>query len=501
MLQIKQTGLDDYMAGGTGRIKVLIMGPPGAGKTRSASFWPKPLLADCEDGRMSVADRAIPYAAIKSIADMKALLDLAEQESKRPKDQRRFETLIIDTLDAYQRIVTQEYLKEQKKSQMSGWQDWGYLDSEMVELAARLSGISMNVVCNLHVKGTKVGGSDDGDGGYLVQAPKLKGDFKDQVAAEFDLVGFMETGWEAVDGKRVLARYIQWEPSPDKPILKDRSGQLPSKTPVAFTEEDYLGLLRPLEAAQEKLKVGLLVAEVATPDLVDPVLVAKGGPVGNVAKAATAKKAAAPKAATAPATAAAASVPPVPPVTTPVPAATVPVIEAKDAQVTEAEAVAAVETVLGGEVIPEPSPEGRVGATRQRSAEAASEAAEVLAAAEVAKNGAEALARIQEEAVTTPVATPEVASVPAPVADIPGNGIFSVACGQPRYAGGTVPPGLKACGQELVLDMQEDRVTGCSTPENQIPDLIQIAGLKTRAFLCNSCFAVHRNSPKKEVAK
>ena len=96
----------------------------------------------------------------------------------------------------------------------------------------------------------------------------------------------------------------------------------------------------------------------------------------------------------------------------------------------------------------------------------------------------------------TSVVTPEVPSVPAPAADIPGNGIFSVACGQPRYAGGTVPPGLNACGQELVLDMQEDRVTGCSSPEGQIPDLIQIAGLKTRAFMCNQCFAAHRNSSK-----
>jgi AAA domain len=352
-LTVRMTGLDDYLDGGSGRIKALILGPPGSGKTRSAGAgWPKPLLADCEEGRMSVADRAIPYAAIKSSADMKALLTLAEEESKRPKDQQRFQTLIIDTLDAYQRIVTQEYLRANKKASMSGWQDWGHLDAEMTELVARLSGISMNVVVNLHVKDTKVGGSDDGDGGILVKSPKLKGDLRDQIAAEFDLVGFMETGWEAVDGKRALSRYVQWEPSPDKPILKDRSGQLPSKTPVTFTEEDYLGLLRPLEAAMEKLKTGVAVAEVATPEPVDPVLVTKGGPVGNVAKAATAtaEKTAAPKpAATAapkPATAAP-SAPPVPPVTTPVPAATVPLIETKAVPVTAAEAVATVTEVLG----------------------------------------------------------------------------------------------------------------------------------------------------------
>jgi len=455
---------------GSGRIKVLIMGPPGAGKTRSAGAgWPKPLLADCEEGRMSVADLAIPYAAITSTADMKALLTLAEAESKRPKDQRRFETLIIDTLDTYQRIVIQEYLKANKKASMSGWQDWGHLDAEMTEFVARLSGLSMNVVCNLHVKDTKVGGSDDGDGGYLVKSPKLKGDLRDQIAAEFDLVGFMETGWEAVDGKRVLSRYVQWEPSPDKPILKDRSGQLPASTPVTFTSEDYLGLLRPMQAAMERLKAGEVVAEVETPEPVEPEPVVKGGPVKTVAKAATTKKAAAPKDA---ATKTAAPVPPVPPVTTPVPAAPVPpatapvpavaapVIPVTEpaVPVTEEQAVAAVAEVLGGEVIPEAAP--------------------------------------VEQGVQTPVSAPPVPSVPAPVADIPGNGVFSIACGQPRYAGGAVPAGLKACGQELVLDMQEDRVTGCSSPEGQIPDLIQIAGLKTRAFLCNQCYAAHRNSPK-----
>lgn len=463
MLTIRTTGLDDYLDGGTGRIKVLIMGAPGSGKTRSASYWPKPLLADCEEGRMSVADRAIPYAAIKTTDDMKALLTLAEAEGKRPKDQRRFETLVIDTLDAYQRLVIQEYLSASKKATMSGWQDWGHLDAEMSELVARISGLTMNVIVNLHIKDTKVGGSDDGDGGILVKSPKLKGDLKDQIASEFDLVGFMETGWEAIDGKRALARYVQWEPSPDKPILKDRSGQLPKKTPVNFTAEDYEGLLRPLQAAQDRLVAGSVIEEVETATPVEPVEVAKGGPVSrSVANSVTpnappkvplAKKVATPKA---PAKAAA----PVPPAAVPAPVAP-PVLEPP---VAEPEAIATVEEVLGGKVVPDDTPD-----------------------------------EIEKDARLTPVTTPQAESVPDSPADIPANGIVTVACGQPRYVGGTVPSGLKACGQELVLEMQEDRVTGCEKPEGQTPDLIQIGGLKTRAFLCNACFAAHRNASKAKV--
>jgi hypothetical protein len=384
---------------------------------------------------------------------MKALLDLAEAEAKRPKDQRRFETLIIDTLDAYQRTVIQAYLKANRKPAMSGWQDWGHLDAQMNELVGRLNGLPMNVVINLHVKDTKVGGDDDGTGGYLVKSPKLKGDLKDQIAAEFDLVGYMESGWEAVEGKRTLVRYIQWEPSPDKPILKDRSGMLPAKTPVNFSEEDYQGLLRPLQKAQQALKDSEVVVEVETDAAPEPVPAAKGGPVGSGAKAATPKKAAAAPAAKAPR-------PAVPPVTTPVPAASAPVVEPVAVPVTTDEAVNTVEEVLGGSVVEdEPA-----------------------------------------QAPETPVAQEEASQELEPAAETApaGGGETVIACGSPRYAGGTVAPGVEGCGTELHLTLQDDRITGCASPEGQMPDLIQIAGLKTRAFLCNSCFAAHRNASKKK---
>ena len=73
----------------------------------------------------------------------------------------------------------------------------------------------------------------------------------------------------------------------------------------------------------------------------------------------------------------------------------------------------------------------------------------------------------------------------------------TVTGGSPRYAGGTPAPGVEGCGKELHLEFTDDRVTGCTSPEGQLPDLIQIAGLKTRAFLCNPCYAGYRNASKK----
>ena len=472
-LVIKTTGLEDYLSGGSGRIKALIMGTPGSGKTRSASFWPKPLLADCEEGRMSVADRRIPYAAITSPADMKALLDMAEAEAKRPKDQRRFETLVVDTLDAYQRIVIQDYLRRAKKASMSGWQDWGHLEAEMNELVSRLNGLPMNVVINLHVKDTKVGGDDDGDGGYLVKSPKLKGDLKDQIAAEFDLVGFMERGWEAVDGKRALTRYIQWEPTPDKPILKDRSGRLPKTTPVTFTERDYLGLLEPLQEAVASLSGSSVVETLETEAAVEPEPVEKGGPVGSGAKSAPAKKAAAKKATTPTPVPEVAQRPVVaPPTATPVPAAKrPPAPEVKHAPITEEEAKHNVRSILGGQEL-NPDTGQPFEAEPKAKPEPVQEA---------------------QLPVEVPAESEGASQVPEPAAEIQAPAIV---CGSPRYEGGTVAPNVTGCGTELHLEFTDDRVTGCTSPEGQMPDLIQIAGLKTRAFLCNPCYAAYRNASK-----
>lgn len=467
------TGAEQYLEGGGGRIKVLLLGMPSAGKTRSASFWPKPIFVDCEDGLMSVADRKVPYAQIRSYDDMKQMIQILELEAKKPKDKRRFETVVIDTIDAYQRIVIQEYLKSQRKAAMSGWQDWGYLDAKMQELLAALFLLPFNVVMNCHVKETKVG---DDDSSVMVIVPKLKGDMREQIAGEFDFVGLVETGFEAINGKRQVARYIQWAPTPQAAFLKSRGGALPEKTPITFSSEDYLVIQRALAEGLKDLTPGEVLETVeTTPVTAEPVL--PGGPVGNGsgAKAAPAKKAAAAPAAPKAAPASAVPPPPVAAAAAP-PAAPVPARDpnVQELPVTEQEAVANVEQILGGQVI-EDEPQA-------------------------------APALEPEQDTTTPVAeapaAPEPAEEPAqveqPVADaseVPHNGEITVPCGSPRYPGQVVRS--EGCGIELQLDIQEGRVTRVISPEAQSPELIELGGLRERAFLCNGCYANARKNAKK----
>jgi hypothetical protein len=176
----------------------------------------------------------------------------------------------------------------------------------MQSFVQRVLNLEMNVVVNCHFK-TLVGGDDDDDKGKVLgQALRLKGDVKEWLIEEFDLIGMMESYYSAEDGQRVRKRRVRWHNEPAFPLLKDRSGSLPQFTDIDFTEGDYQRVFDALMSNVDDLPESTDVEEIETEepvDAVDPAEV-KGGPVepGTLpAKKATpakktAKKAAAKKA-------------------------------------------------------------------------------------------------------------------------------------------------------------------------------------------------------------
>ncbi len=442
-LVVRTTGVEEYLdAAGHAHIKALILGEPSAGKTRSASFWPSPIFADCEKGRMSLADRNVPYVEITASQDMDALLTMLERECAKPPAERKYQTLVIDTVDAFQRIIIHEILRAQKKDAMSGWQDWGALDAKMQSLINRLHKLSMNIVVNSHIKPTK-----DGDDGPLINQPKLKGDLREQISAEFDLVGHMATFWEAEGGERVLKRAIKWHPEPNFPVLKDRTGQLPKFTDVTFTETDYTRLFELMFGGEhfESLEKSQQVDELDVPS--DTVEAPRdGGPVAVKAAPARQEPEAKPEprarkaAAKAPAKKVAAAKPTPATSTTvfqpadPSNSSTAPVAKAaakpEPAEFqppTMEQAQQTVEEILGGRVISE-----------EHSA----------------------------EAIPMPAETPP-ASAPA-----------SMVCGQPA----TSLPAVDGCGKSLVGVADQD--------------MINIAVIRTKTFLCPDCFKAWKTAKK-----
>ena len=475
-LIIRSTGVEEYLdASGEAHVKALILGAPSAGKTRSASFWPKPIFADCEKGRMSIADRGVPYAQVDTRADMDALLRRVEVECKRPPGERRWQTFVLDTIDSYQRIVTQERLRSERKEALSGFADWGYLDSQMTALIARLVALPMNLVVNSHIKESK-----DGDDGPITFAPKLKGDIREQIAAEFDLVGWMNTHWEIENSpqgdQKVLTRTVQWYPEPRFMILKDRSGQLPRETPVRFTDQDYSGLFLTMFGDHlENLGESEVLEEVERPIetvVPDP----KAGPVAAAKRATAAKKAAA-------------ATPKAEPVQQSM-KGSIPV-----AQKPEARAAAASEVSITTEPEAEktgasPAPdvdqpaEGRPAEEEKPTTVDTPDVDESSSQtpAEAPEPGVETAQQVLGAEVITQPEAAEQKEVAPPTAPAPTAS--GVVCGTPArsLAAGQEP--AKGCGKDLA---------------GESPDLVNIAILKTKTRLCPACLAAWRAEHEKKA--
>ena len=497
-LTVKVTGLEEYLDGGTGKTKIIVAGGPGAGKTRFASFTPRPIYAACEDGMMSVADRRVPYAEVKSEAEMEAFLDLIDNEGRKPADQRRFETVVIDTLDAYERSVIFGYLKRQNKKELDGWEDEGYVSTAMNHVIGRLMRVPFNVVILVHTKDKIVNKQDR-------TILKLRGDVKNQLPSDFDFVGMLENEFDLVDGKRGLKRFITWEPTPEAEWCKARGGGL-TRTPVVFDEYDYQAIWQGIHAQAEALEAGREVqqVEVAQDKVVTP---SPGGPVSGAAAAprqqAPAASAQAPTQAPAqPAT----HVAPRPSVTAPVPAARKPDLPVSSTK----QAVENVQQGLGAQVIQDtagefgPAEEAGDG-TEPSGADAATPQA--APPAESPSVPSPQTAAPAEGDAQTPVATPDVAesagtSDEAPAdapqveqAEIPMDGTVVVRCGQARYPGGEPRQheGITTgCGKELTVVLAEGKVTAVEGSDEN-PSLMEIAGMRERAFLHNACYGALRN--------
>lgn len=258
MLTIKTTGVDDYLDG-SANIKALVIGGPGAGKTRMSSYWPKPIFLDCENGRGSLADRNMPYVDIKTSRDMLDALEYLKSLERTAKASRQFQTVVVDTADSFQRLVKDEWMVQTKSGAFSGYDAWGYLDAKMQLLFTRLLNLDYNVVVLSHYKDKTF---KDGDNTVRELTLQLQGAISDQIFNDFGLVGWLGTYWEAGEQGRVQKRGLTFQPTPDKPFLKDRFNATPTWMEITFADSDYQQLWeafydRPeFEALQDSSTVG-----------------------------------------------------------------------------------------------------------------------------------------------------------------------------------------------------------------------------------------------------
>jgi hypothetical protein len=263
-LKIQTTGIEQYAPGGGATLKMMLIGGPSAGKTRMSSYWPKPIYADCEGGLASVADRKVPFVSVNNSQDMLDFLAYLKLECRRPYADRDYQTVVIDTLDAFHRKLKDEWLQNNPSvSAFRGFDAWGFLETKMQMLLTRLLNLDMNVIVNCHFRDKTI---KEGTGDNATERQELmlqlQGDVKDSVFNDFDLVGWLGTYWDVEGGQRVEKRGLTFKKTPDKPFLKDRLHITPPWMEVQFDDADYASLFGAFTARLDDLADSQEIGEI-----------------------------------------------------------------------------------------------------------------------------------------------------------------------------------------------------------------------------------------------
>ena len=239
------TGVDEYPT----HLRMLVAGHSGSGKTRLAAGFPNPIFADARAGLMSVADRGVPFVRLTCAADLLELrlaLDCSPEE-RREKFGHDVDTLVLDTLDEFQRVLLAERLLSEKRSETT-ISDYGWLGQRMHTIFEGLMSLPLHVVVNCHLKDIT-----EGEGQLFVK-PGLVGAFTDQVHQYMDFSLLLQSRhWgsppelvEELGGDDPVVEfpedntqltYLRTYQDGVYEWVKDYSGTLPPEFVVNFTDD------------------------------------------------------------------------------------------------------------------------------------------------------------------------------------------------------------------------------------------------------------------------
>lgn len=205
-------------------IIMMVYGAGGVGKTTFASTAPKPLLVDCENGAKYFGLRGIEMdvAKVNSWSDMEGLFDIAKSG--------QYETIIIDPIgELMEKLKRFMIAKADRKLVQSdgspSMAGWGWLKDTMRSTIKILRDSGVNLLLIAHV-------DEKGDEDKLVKRPMIMTKLSDEIVNMVDIVGYMTVA----DDNGTPKRIIIVDPSSDKYIAKDRTGQLGRIIPPNFKE-------------------------------------------------------------------------------------------------------------------------------------------------------------------------------------------------------------------------------------------------------------------------
>lgn len=204
------------------KVKGLIYGNPGVGKTMFCAVAPKPIIANCEGGLLCL-DKISAYHDDLDLlkVDIHTIKDLQELYNYLSKEEHDRETVVIDSLAEVIRIGMDEIISSPNRDARYGdaptLQDYSLNTNRMRKIVRLFRDLPMHVFFTCHASNQK-----DEQSGRIMTKPSLTPRISEEVMGYVDLVGYLFVA--DVEGNKTERRLLT-QPK-GKFEAKDRSGKL-----------------------------------------------------------------------------------------------------------------------------------------------------------------------------------------------------------------------------------------------------------------------------------
>lgn len=250
MVQIKE------YAPSSAKLKMLIYGKSGTGKTTFGATAPKVLFVSSEAGLLSVADKKIQYASIKTLQDLRDVYALLRGGKSG------FETVVIDSLTDIQNHIISQITGGKRMPQKGEWSDFGF---ELNKILRDFRDLDMHVIFLALETDKEI--EDE----KMMYMPDLYGSVRDKAAGYMDYVGRLAL-WSVTDensakqSKRGICFIYN-----ERFIAKARRGSFDS-----ITEPDFAAILKvaTIEVSEEKVMQDVPTAESEEKKVAQPTVTA-----------------------------------------------------------------------------------------------------------------------------------------------------------------------------------------------------------------------------------
>lgn len=202
------------------KLKMLVYGPSGSGKSRLGALFRRPLIGLTEHQAIPTIQEANPDAMIKLIRNAQELKEFRDL-IRSPELPERVDAVVLDSLTDAQRIIRQAYTDAQKSGRTTTDMDtWGLIIDATARLAREVRDLQTHVlVITLD--------EEREDGEIVTHRPSVNGKkLPNDLAQYFNLVGYVH--------KREYERGLRYEvmfAGSDRYLVKGMSALNPVEAP------------------------------------------------------------------------------------------------------------------------------------------------------------------------------------------------------------------------------------------------------------------------------